>query len=106
MQASHNERVVATHHYTDTSDAQDFGFAAEDVEFTDMISNSSNIWIYDMYSGDKMRITRMRKGQFALYPHFRSDGWLYFLVRDMNNRTEYVVASDAAIRLQKGTNLH
>ena len=26
----------------------------------------------------------MNPGQYALYPHFRSDGWLYFLVRDIN----------------------
>ncbi|MGE0872527.1 MAG: hypothetical protein AB7P03_28485 [Kofleriaceae bacterium] len=33
-----------------------------------------------------------------IYPHFRSDGWIYFLVRDELNGVEYVVASDAALR--------
>ena len=27
----------------------------------------------------------MKPGQYALFPHFRSDGWIYFLVRDKNN---------------------
>jgi hypothetical protein len=38
-----------------------------------------------------------------LYPHFRSDGWLYFLVRDIRHEPakDYIVATDAAIRLQK-----
>ena len=43
------------------------------------------------------RITEMHAGQYALYPHFRSDGWIYFLVRDDNSGREYVVASDAAL---------
>jgi hypothetical protein len=39
----------------------------------------------------------MHAGQYALYPHFRSDGWFYFLVRDKNTNHEYAVASDAAL---------
>jgi len=39
----------------------------------------------------------MQPGQYALYPHFRSDGWIYFLVRDKNNGKEHAVASDAAL---------
>ena len=31
-----------------------------------------------------------------MFPHFRSDGWFYFLVRDKNTNKEYAVASDAA----------
>jgi len=39
----------------------------------------------------------MHAGQYALYPHFRSDGWIYFLVRDKVSNKEYAVASDAAL---------
>jgi hypothetical protein len=39
----------------------------------------------------------MGAGQYALYPHFRSDGWIYFLVRDHDTTKEYVLASDAAL---------
>jgi hypothetical protein len=41
----------------------------------------------------------MKAGQHALYPHWRADGWLYFLVRDRNNNKETLVASDAALHL-------
>ena len=41
----------------------------------------------------------MGPGQYALYPHFRSDGWLYFLVRDVNTGVEHLVASDLALKL-------
>ncbi|MEM6962813.1 MAG: hypothetical protein AAF550_13890 [Myxococcota bacterium] len=45
----------------------------------------------------------MNPGQYALFPHFRSDGWIYFIVRDPYDDAlsgEYVVASDAVLRLQ------
>ena len=57
---------------------------------------SSNIIIVDMVTGARTRITTMKAGQYALYPHLRSDGWFYFLVRDNTNK-EFAVASDAAL---------
>jgi hypothetical protein len=39
----------------------------------------------------------MGPGQYALYPHFRSDGWMYFLVRTLGTTAEHVIASDAAL---------
>jgi hypothetical protein len=39
----------------------------------------------------------MRPGQYALFPHFRSDGWIYAAVRDPAAGHEYMVASDAAL---------
>jgi len=42
-------------------------------------------------------VTNVKAGQMAIFPHFRSDGWIYFLVRDLNSSKEYVVASDAAL---------
>ena len=47
------------------------------------------------FFGFGRRITTMKAGQYALYPHFRSDGWIYCLVRDSNSHKEYAVASDA-----------
>jgi hypothetical protein len=41
----------------------------------------------------------MQPGQRALFPHFRSDGWLYFLVRD-RTLPERIVASDAGLVLR------
>ena len=47
----------------------------------------------------------MKPGQFALFPHFRSDGWLYFIVRDASgaSKTEVIAASDWAIRQVEAT---
>ncbi len=39
----------------------------------------------------------MQAGQYALYPRFRSDGWIYFIVRDRNRDREWIAASDAAL---------
>jgi len=36
----------------------------------------------------------------ALFPHFRSDGWFYFLVRVDGRGEEYIMASDAAIVME------
>ncbi len=41
----------------------------------------------------------MGPGQYALFPHFRSDGWLYFLVRTTGSTGEHIVASDVAMVL-------
>ena len=39
-------------------------------------------------------------GQYALYPHFRADNWIYMQVRDTNAAHEYTTASDAALILE------
>jgi hypothetical protein len=42
----------------------------------------------------------MRPGQYALYPFFRNDGWIYFIVRTLGTARETVIASDAALLAQ------
>jgi hypothetical protein len=54
--------------------------------------------VADFVTGKKVRITKMGPGQFALFPHYRSDGWLYFLVVDHNTNKYYAVASDWSVR--------
>jgi hypothetical protein len=39
----------------------------------------------------------MGPGQLALFPHFRSDGWLVFTVRDKNSDKEYYAVSDVVL---------
>jgi hypothetical protein len=38
----------------------------------------------------------VKPGQYALFPHFRSDGWIYFVVRTITGE-EYIAASNAAL---------
>ena len=48
------------------------------------------------------RITNVQPGQYALFPHFRADGWLYFVVRTLDTE-EWFVASDAALADEPGS---
>jgi hypothetical protein len=74
---SYDERWIAFHHYES--------------------NGSANLYLMDLRTGDPVRITNMGPGQYALYPHFRSDGWIYAQVRDSNTGHEYTVATDAAL---------
>jgi hypothetical protein len=96
---SFDERYMVVHHYVSPNDYADLGFAsASDPAFQAMITKgTSNIVLIDLTTGAHTRVTNMHAGQYALYPHFRSDGWIYFLVRDKNTNLEYAIASDAAL---------
>ncbi|HTE52968.1 MAG TPA: hypothetical protein VK698_19080 [Kofleriaceae bacterium] len=73
---SFDERFLVTHHYHD---------------------GKSDILLYDLATGDEHQLTDVPVGTEARYPHFRSDGWIYFLVDSGDSET--MAASDAAIRL-------
>ena len=96
---SFDEKYFVTHDYVDPNDYADYGFSsANDPQFQAMMDKgTSNIIIVNLLTGVRTRVTNMQPGQFALYPHFRSDGWFYFLVRDTNTGKEYAMASDAAL---------
>jgi len=96
---SFDERYLVYHHYVGPADYADLGFAsATDPAFQDMLTKgTANVMLLDLVTGQEKRITAMHAGQYALYPHFRSDGWIYFLARDLVSGHEYVVASDAAL---------
>lgn len=86
---SFDERFLVTHQYVDPTEPSHAGLPA----------GSSNLAIVDLLTGREVRVTESKQGEFALYPHFRGDGWLYFLVRDMNTKEEHVIATDIALRL-------
>ena len=83
------------------ADAEELGFSGpEDPAFADYRERgASNLMLVDLRSGAATRITGMPPGQYALFPHFRSDGWIYFVVRTLDG-AEYFVASDAALTLE------
>ncbi len=89
---SFDERFLSTHHY---NEPEDFG-EADDPAYRE--KGSADVFVIDFVTGEKQKVTKMAPGQFALYPHFRSDGWLYFLVVDHNTGKYYTVASDWAVR--------
>jgi hypothetical protein len=100
---SYDERWITFHHVvspTSDADAIDLGFAdASDPGYAQYAaSGTSNIYLLDLLTGQRRRITMMKPGQFAYFPHFRSDGWIYFLERGGSRET--IVASDAALKIE------
>jgi hypothetical protein len=98
---SYDERWMVIHHYVTAADAEDLGFSdASDPRFLDYLEQgASNLLLVDLLDGSSRRITDMGAGRYALFPHFRSDGWIYFVVRTLDGQ-EFFAASDAALVLE------
>ena len=97
---SYDERWLVYHHWVSAADYADFGYAsATDPAFQALVSaGTSNIYLLELATGTTRRITSMAAGQRALFPHFRSDGWIYFVVKRVPAAgSEAIVASDAAL---------
>jgi hypothetical protein len=98
---SYDERWLVFHHSPSAgndADAIDLGFeSAADPLYAPYVG-VSNIYLLDLTTGARRRITMMAPNQHAVFPHFRSDGWIYFIVKAGGNET--IVASDAALRLE------
>jgi len=94
-----DERWMILHHYIGDDAAVNLGFTGpDDPNFAPYkTKGGANVFIVDMKTGARTRITNMKPGQYALYPHFRADGWIYFMVRTLGSSHEYIVASDAAL---------
>ena len=98
---SFDERFIVYHHYVTGQDATEMGFTSpQDPGFAPYLSQgAANTYLMDLRTGVPIRITNMAPGQYALFPHFRSDGWIYIQVRDSNGH-EYTTATDAALILE------
>ncbi len=96
---SYDERWIVYHHYVTSADAVELGFTGPtDPAFAPYLSQgAANVYLMDITTGVPVRVTNMKPGQYALFPHFRSDGWIYAQVRDPGANHEYMVASDAAL---------
>jgi hypothetical protein len=92
---SYDERYLTYHHFVTAADYADLGFSSPtNATFMGMIGTASNIYVVDLLTGTRRAVTVMSAGQRAVFPHFRSDGWLYFTVKDVNRNVEDIVASD------------
>ncbi len=96
---SFDERWVVYHHYVTAADAVELGFTGpSDPAFADYLSKgAANVYLMELTTGQVRRVTNMQPGQYALFPHFRSDGWVYVQIRDLPAGHEYMVATDAAL---------
>jgi hypothetical protein len=99
---SYDERWIVFHHYVTSADAVELGFTGpSDPSFAPYLTQgAANVYLMDLQTGVPTRITNMAPGQYALFPHFRSDGWIYATIRDRNTDHEYMVASDAALKAE------
>ena len=98
---SYDERFIVYHHYVTSQDATEMGFTGpSDPGFAAYLSQgAANVYLMDIRTGIPVRITNMAPGQYALFPHFRSDGWIYMQVRAHDGH-EYTTATDAALILE------
>ncbi len=98
---SYDERFFVIHRYVEAEDAVEMGFTGpSDPGFAPYLTQGgANIYLVDMATGEEHRITNMGPGQYALFPYFRSDGWIYYLVRSAGSAPERIVANDAALRV-------
>jgi hypothetical protein len=99
---SYDERWIAYHHYVEEADAVELGFEGpNDPAFAPYLEDgAANIYLMDLLTGEATRVTAMAPGEYALFPHFRSDGWIYFMVRELGAGGESVGATDAALVLE------
>lgn len=99
---SYDDRWMVYHHYVEAGDWQALGYvSATDAAFVALRARgAANIYVLDLLTGVPRRVTTMNPGQYALYPFFRSDGWIYFLVRDTVRGREEIVATDAALKYE------
>ncbi len=97
---SYDERWLTYHHYVGPEDAEDLGYTGpDDPAFAPYLtSGAANVYVMDVLTGVSHRVTKMRPGEYALFPHFRSDGWIYFMVRPPGPG-EIIAATDAALVL-------
>jgi hypothetical protein len=98
---SYDERFFVIHRYVEAEDAVEMGFTGpSDPAFAPYLSlGAANIYMVDMATGAEHRVTNMQPGQYALFPYFRSDNWMYYLVRTGGGTPERLVANDAALRV-------
>lgn len=98
---SYDERWFTYHHYVTAADAVEMGFTGpDDPAFAAYRTRgAANTYLVDLRTGARTRITNMQPGQYALFPHFRSDGWIYIIVRTAGSTPEHIVGSDAALTL-------
>ncbi len=104
IEISFDERYGLYHHYIGDEDAEELGFTGPtDPDFAAYRSQgSANVYLIDLATGERTRLTNMGPGQYALFPHFRSDGWIYFLVRGNTGAAgggERLMATDAVLRI-------
>lgn len=104
---SYDDRFFITYSYIRPEHWRALGYASEmDPEFQKKLeTGAANVVLVDLFAKTRKFLTNMGPGQFAYFPHFRSDGWIYFESYDAPSAKRQVIASDAAIQAAKAVPL-
>lgn len=102
---SFDERFYVTYSYVRADQWKYFGYSsANDPEFLAKLrAGAADLFLHDLYAKKSYALTNMGADQYALFPHFRGDNWIYFEVYDRNTGERSVVVSDAAIKQARET---
>lgn len=98
---SFDERFFVSYAYVKQEEWKELGYRSpEDPEFTQLLSkNASSILLTDLLSGKSYRLNKPVAGVRLMFPHFRSDGWIYFMMHHVESDKRTLIASDAALRI-------
>lgn len=100
---SFDDRFFVTYNHIEADQYKILGYSsAEDPEFLALLeAGSGNVFLHDLLTGESSALTHMGPGQYAQFPHFRSDDWLYFMVYDSKAKKRYLLGSDAALQAKQ-----
>lgn len=100
---SFDDRFFVTYNHVEREQYKLLGFESpNEPAFLELLEKGSgNVFLHDLLSGSTQALTRMGPGQYAQFPHFRSDDWLYFMVYDSKAEKRYLLGSDAALQAKK-----
>ncbi len=99
---SFDDRFFVSYGYIKADDFRLLGYeSADDPEFqARLTAGTANVFLFDLLTNTLQTVTHMGPGQYALFPHFRSDGWIYFMVYDENTGQRFLMTSNHAIKTQ------
>ena len=101
---SFDNRFMVFHHHTQSAELESpLKLSQQSLQDVGAEMGAANIFVVDLQTRRWHRITNMLGGSKAYFPHFRADGWLYFLVKSGDGR-EKIVASNAALIMAKNPN--
>lgn len=100
---SFDDRFIASYGYIKPDQYALLGYASpDDPEFQSRLNaGTANVFVFDLWTQKLHVVTHMGPGQYALFPHFRSDGWMYFMVYDQNSGKRRFVTVNNAVLLQE-----
>lgn len=98
---SYDDRFVVSYSYIKPDQWALLGYASpDDPEFKARLNaGTANIFLFDLLTQKLQTLTHMGPDQFALFPHFRSDGWIYFMTYDATTgKRRLMTANNALLR--------